>query len=95
MCWTGRVVDTHAYLVRSNALAIIFILTCCSAIGYDSMRVDEGRMGYSLVAIKLKAFTAVGTGGTWSCLVTLDLSYVYGVWGGGEGRTHLLLALVF
>ena len=50
----------------------------------NSMRVDEGRNSWNLLAIKMKARTVVGRGEK-SLLVTLDLSYVYG---GRKGKKN-------
>lgn len=43
----------------------------------NSMRVNEGRSGSSLVAVKAKARAVVGKGGGGGCRVTPDLSWVY------------------
>ena len=42
---------------------------------FPSRRVDEGRKGWSLLAIATQGTNRVGEGGEGACSVTLDLSY--------------------
>ena len=68
---------------QSNAILYLVYLVLLYSnhtrveVGTNSMRVDEGRTGGSLVAIKVEArITPSAGGGGRACLATPDLSYV-------------------